>query len=101
MCVNVNIPSCLFVLVSPHMPNGDGDLYYVCRQKKNRTENLAKVVCTAKEANDIFEEFHSSHFGGHCGWEKTHCAIMARYYWPGMEGNIKKKMGEQIGRAHV
>lgn len=45
---------------------------------------------TAVEANSIFEEFHCSHFGGHCGVEKTHSAIISRYYWPGMLEDIRK-----------
>ncbi|KAF3855802.1 hypothetical protein F7725_016525 [Dissostichus mawsoni] len=43
-----------------------------------------------KETNQLFEEFHCSNIGGHCGVEKTHCAIIARYYWPGMENDIRK-----------
>lgn len=35
-------------------------------------------------------EFHASDLGGHCGVEKTHSAIIARYYWPGMEDDIRK-----------
>jgi len=53
-------------------------------------EHLAKVVVSAKEANDVFEEFHDSHIGGHFGREKTHQAIILRYYWPGMEEDIRK-----------
>ena len=73
-----------------HIHTLDGDLHYICRRKKNQPEHLAKVVSTAKEASDIFHEFHASHFGGHCGWEKTHTAIISRYYWPGMENDIRK-----------
>ncbi|KAK7879084.1 hypothetical protein WMY93_034133 [Mugilogobius chulae] len=59
----------------------NGNLHYICRRRKERV-HLAKVVLTSKEANDIFIEFHSSAIGGHCGWEKTHRAIIDRYYWP-------------------
>ncbi|KAK5920783.1 hypothetical protein CgunFtcFv8_024552 [Champsocephalus gunnari] len=83
----------------------DGELYYICRRKNNQTEHLAKVVSTAEEANDLFEEFHCSNIGGHCGVEKTHCAIIARYYWPGMEGDIRKWIAQcpqcQAKRANI
>ncbi|KAJ8011597.1 hypothetical protein DPEC_G00059910 [Dallia pectoralis] len=68
----------------------EGDLYYMCRRKRNQAQHLAKVVLTAEEANSIFEEFHCSQLGGHCGSEKTHSAIISRYYWPGMEEDIRK-----------
>ncbi|KAJ8004700.1 hypothetical protein DPEC_G00139030 [Dallia pectoralis] len=68
----------------------DGDLYYMCRRKRNQAQHLAKVVLTAEEANSIFEEFHCSQLGGHCGSEKTHSAIISRYYWPRMEEDIRK-----------
>ncbi|KAL7383539.1 hypothetical protein ABVT39_012776 [Epinephelus coioides] len=68
----------------------DGDLYYICRRKQNKAEHLAKVVSTAEEASNLFVEFHASDLGGHCGVEKTHSAIIARYYWPGMEDDIRK-----------
>lgn len=68
----------------------DGDLYYICRRKKNQKEHLAKVVCSAAQADSIFREFHCSNIGGHCGVEKTHSAIISRYYWPGMEQDIRK-----------
>ncbi len=47
-------------------------------------------MSSAEEANAIFEEFHCSQVGGHCGVEKTHSAIISRYYWPGMEKDIRK-----------
>ena len=62
----------------------------MCRRKKNKTEHLAKVVASAEEANSTFEEFQSSAVGGHCAVEKTHSAIIQRYYWPGMEEDIHK-----------
>ncbi|KAF3835903.1 hypothetical protein F7725_028461 [Dissostichus mawsoni] len=68
----------------------DGELYYICRRKRNKAEHLAKVVYSSEETNQLFEEFHCSNIGGHCGVEKTHCAIIARYYWPGMENDIRK-----------
>ncbi|KAL7380000.1 hypothetical protein ABVT39_009651 [Epinephelus coioides] len=68
----------------------DGDLYYICRRKQNKAEHLAKVVSTAEEANNLFVEFHASDVGGHCGVEKTHSAIIARYYWPDMEDDMRK-----------
>ncbi|KAL7396473.1 hypothetical protein ABVT39_006364 [Epinephelus coioides] len=68
----------------------DGDLYYICRRKQNKAEHLAKVVSTAEEASNLFVEFHASDLGGHCGVEKTHSAIIACYYWPGMEDDIRK-----------
>ncbi|KAI4801528.1 hypothetical protein KUCAC02_019422 [Chaenocephalus aceratus] len=83
----------------------DGELYYICRHKKNQTEHLAKVVSTAEEANDLFAEFHCSNIGGQCGVEKTHCAIIARYYWPGMEGDIREWIAQcpqcQAKRANI
>ncbi|KAF7660410.1 hypothetical protein LDENG_00283050, partial [Lucifuga dentata] len=56
----------------------------------NKQEHLAKLVSSANEASRIFSEFHASDIGGHCGVEKTHSAIISRYYWPGMEGDIRK-----------
>lgn len=41
-------------------------------------------------ADQIFIEFHSSDIGAHCGIEKTHNAIISRYYWPGMQGDVQK-----------
>ncbi|XP_034054773.1 uncharacterized protein LOC117534630 isoform X2 [Gymnodraco acuticeps] len=83
----------------------DGELYYICRCKQNKAEHLAKVVSTAEEANHVFEEFHCSNIGGHCGLEKTHCALIARYYWPGMESDIRKWIAHcpqcQAKRANI
>ncbi|KAL7370610.1 hypothetical protein ABVT39_005719 [Epinephelus coioides] len=73
----------------------DGDLYFICRRKQNKAEHLAKVVSTAEEASNLFVEFHASDLGGHCGVEKTHSAIIARYYWPGMEDDIRKWVTEE------
>ncbi|KAK7929026.1 hypothetical protein WMY93_005421 [Mugilogobius chulae] len=66
----------------------DGDFYYICRRRKEKV-HLAKVVLTSEEADDIFVEFHAGAIGGHCGWGKTHRAIIDRYYWPGMQQDIK------------
>ncbi|KAI9526172.1 hypothetical protein NQZ68_002720 [Dissostichus eleginoides] len=38
----------------------DGELYYICRRKKNKAEHLAKVVYSSEETNQLFEEFHCS-----------------------------------------
>ena len=67
----------------------DGQLYYVCRGRK-QGEYLAKVVTSPEEANDVFVAFHASEHGGHCGMEQTQDAIFLRYYWPGMEEDIRK-----------
>ncbi|CAL8234970.1 unnamed protein product [Boreogadus saida] len=72
-----------------HFVLQDGDLFYNCRRRQGR-EHLAKVVGSAAEANLIFEEMHCSSVGGHCGVEKTHDAVISRYYWPGMEADIRK-----------
>ncbi|KAI4825795.1 hypothetical protein KUCAC02_021462 [Chaenocephalus aceratus] len=83
----------------------DGELYYICKRIQNKTEHLAKVVSTAEEADQLFKEFHSSNIGGHCGVEKTHCALIARYYWPGMESDIRKWIAQcpqcQAKRANI
>ena len=47
-------------------------------------------MSSAEEANELFIEFHASPLGEHCGVEKTHSAIIVRYYWPGMEADIRK-----------
>ncbi|KAI4808293.1 hypothetical protein KUCAC02_000357 [Chaenocephalus aceratus] len=82
----------------------DGELYYICKRRQNKTEHLAKVVSTAEE-DQLFKEFHSSNIGGHCGVEKTHCALIARYYWPGMESDIRKWIAQcsqcQAKRANI
>ena len=41
-------------------------------------------------ASAVFHESHASSIGGHCGVEKTHHAVITRYYWPGMEADIRK-----------
>ncbi|XP_047196137.1 uncharacterized protein LOC124851952 [Hippoglossus stenolepis] len=66
-----------------------GQLHYVCRRRK-QGEYLAEVVTSPEEANDLFVAFHANEHGGHCGMEKTVDAISLRYYWPGMEKDIRK-----------
>lgn len=78
----------LFTYLSFVSYNVDGALHYICRRRQNKM-HLAKVVLTAEEANALFEEFHCGPLGGHCGGGKTHAAIIARYYWPGMQGDIR------------
>ncbi|KAI4817633.1 hypothetical protein KUCAC02_011016 [Chaenocephalus aceratus] len=68
----------------------DGDLHYICRRKKTGSMHLAKVVLSSEEANELFIEFHCSLIGGHAGMEKTHLAIIQRFYWPGMTEDIRK-----------
>ncbi|CAK6981611.1 hypothetical protein F7725_016525, partial [Scomber scombrus] len=51
---------------------------------KRRADNFT----IKEEANSIFVEFHCSGIGGHFGIEKTHSAIITRYYWPGIEEDI-------------
>ncbi|RXN10423.1 gag-pol fusion [Labeo rohita] len=68
----------------------DGELHYICRRKKDKSQHLAKVVLLPKEAHNIFMEFHAGPLGGHCGVERTHNAIILRFYWPGMEQDIHK-----------
>ena len=48
------------------------------------------MVTSVEEADLIFKELHCSPLGSHCGVEKTHHAIISRYYWPGMEADIRK-----------
>ncbi|CAK6974785.1 uncharacterized protein LOC120559688 [Scomber scombrus] len=68
----------------------DGELHYICRRRKKRSEHVAKVITTAEEANSVFVEFHCSSIGGHFGVEKTQSAIISRYYWPGIQEDIRK-----------
>ncbi|KAI4830765.1 hypothetical protein KUCAC02_002378 [Chaenocephalus aceratus] len=72
----------------------DGELHYICRRKKDMAEHLAKVVLSSEEADKLFKEFHCSQLGGHFGVEKTHGAIMKRFYWPGMVDDIRKWISE-------
>ncbi|KAK7882280.1 hypothetical protein WMY93_028454 [Mugilogobius chulae] len=71
----------------------EGGLHYICKRRGDNF-HLAKVVLSAEEASDIFKEFHSSPIGGHCGWKKTHRAVIDRYYWPGMQEDIKTWVSE-------
>lgn len=68
----------------------DGELFYICRRKRDKSAHLAKVVTSAIEASELFKEFHDSAIGGHFGWEKTHCALIQRFYWPGMQADVRK-----------
>jgi len=43
-----------------------------------------KVVCGAEVANGIFQEFHASVTGAHCGQTKTRDAISKRFDRPGV-----------------
>ncbi|RXN37825.1 gag-pol fusion [Labeo rohita] len=71
------------------MVKKDGLLHYICRRRR-RGEHFAKVVTSPEEANDVFVSLHASDQGGHCGMEKTRDAISSRFYWPGMEEDIRK-----------
>ncbi|RXN15276.1 myosin-1 isoform X3 [Labeo rohita] len=79
-------------LQNKQYPEGcsNGELHYICRRKKDKSQHLAKVVLLPKEAHNIFMEFHAGPLGGHCGVERTHNAIILRFYWPGMEQDIRK-----------
>ncbi|RXN03587.1 pyrroline-5-carboxylate reductase 3 isoform X1 [Labeo rohita] len=68
----------------------NGKLHYTCRRKKDKSQHLAKVVFSPKEAHNIFVGFDAGPLGGHCGVEKTHNAIILRFYWPGVEQDICK-----------
>ncbi|KAL2102340.1 hypothetical protein ACEWY4_001508 [Coilia grayii] len=72
-----------------------GQLFYICRRRKQE-KYFARVVRSPKEANDIFVSFHDSEHGGHCGMEKTVTAMSSRYYWPGMEKDIRKWITEPL-----
>lgn len=67
----------------------DRHLHHKCRRQK-QGEYFAKVVTSPEEADQIFLAFHASEHGGHCGMEKTVDTIALRYYWPGMEKDIRK-----------
>lgn len=67
----------------------------------NLSEHLAKVVSAAEEANSVFEEPHCSNFGVHGGVDKTHSAIISRYYWPGMEEDILKWVSWYLQNVRV
>ncbi|XP_053147394.1 zinc finger protein 397-like isoform X2 [Hemicordylus capensis] len=60
----------------------NGTLYYVKKNKK------LEVILTLKKALEIFNQFHKSCTGGHCGIGKTRTAIGARFYWPGMSKDV-------------
>lgn len=62
-----------------HGKTPDGDQSYMCRCKINKSQHLAKAVCSAEEA--ILVE---------TGVEKTHNAIINCQYWPGMDIDIHK-----------
>jgi len=67
----------------------DGLLHYICHRRK-RGKHLAKVVTSPEEANSAFVNLHASDQGGHCGMEKTLEALSSRFYWPGLEKDIRK-----------
>lgn len=60
------------------------------QKKKEKSQHLAIVVLSPKEAQNIFVELHAGPLGGQCGVEKTHNAIILRFYWPGIEQDICK-----------
>ncbi|KAL2091246.1 hypothetical protein ACEWY4_013509 [Coilia grayii] len=66
------------------------------QQRRKQQTYVARVVQSPKEANDIFVSFHDSEHGGHCGMEKTLNAVSSRYYWPGMEKDIRKWITEPL-----
>ena len=81
-------------------PSVDGELFYICRRRQNGQEHLAKVVKLKEEADMVFTDIHSSDIGAHCGIDKTHNAIIQRFYWPGMEGDIRKWVSEYSTIPH-
>ncbi len=72
------------------MFTSDGELHDICSKQKDKSQHLAKVVLSPEEAHNILMEFHAGPLGGHCGVEKPHNAIILRFYWPGMEQDIRK-----------
>ncbi len=68
----------------------DGLLYYGRR----------KAVKTKDKCRALFEEFHSIPLGGHSGVFKTHNALCARYYWPGMTVDVEKWVINYIFICH-
>lgn len=41
----------------------DGELHYICRRKKDKSQHLAKVVLSPEEVHSIFMEFHAGPLG--------------------------------------
>ncbi len=64
---------------------------------KKRPGLKTKVVCGAEEANTIFVDFHAGLTGAHGGQTRTRDAIYQRFYWPGMTGDIDKRV--RMGKA--
>jgi len=47
------------------------------------------VISTSQRVH-LFQRFHNSPFGGHCGVSKTYSRMRYIAYWPGMLRNVKR-----------
>eukprot|EP00253_Pinus_taeda_P005724 PITA_05724 len=66
--------------------SSDGMLLYKKRLFVPNDNSLKKV---------IMDEFHTSHYAGHPGYQKMLTALRKEYYWPGM----KKHVAEYLARC--
>ena len=56
-------------------------------------EGKLAILAPREIRKDILQSAHNSLLGGHMGLFKTRARILERYYWPGMEKDLKEHIG--------
>ena len=56
----------------------------------NNGKEIQQVIVPVKLRNQLMELAHSSLMGGHMGIKKTTDRIRGSFFWPGMEGDVKR-----------
>ena len=67
----------------------DGILYRMCVDER-RSITKRQVVLPTKLRRYVMGVAHDSIVGGHLGVQKTKDKVMSNFYWPGVEGDIKR-----------
>ena len=70
-------------LSKPQYHIQDGTLFYVAKDKTLR------IIPPARDRQAIFDEVHSSIFGGHLREAKIHSQLAKHYWWSGMRRDIQ------------
>ncbi|XP_061764264.1 uncharacterized protein LOC133557636 [Nerophis ophidion] len=73
----------------PHFAIISDRLYRVSRDTQTG-EELTQLLVPKRRREMIFQAAHFNPMAGHMGYNKTLNRVMARFYWPGIRGNLRR-----------
>ena len=68
--------------------------YFIYNERLYRRGNPPRLVINSDTAKEVILQMHTHPFGGHFALQTTKDRIARRYYWIGMENDIRRMLAE-------